>query len=38
MKKYNVKYHVDVKMDILEAKVWYKKQSIGLEKRFSEEI
>jgi plasmid stabilization system protein ParE len=38
MKKYDVKYHIEVKNDIFEAKKWYKNQFDGLEKRFAAEI
>lgn len=35
---YTVLYHNAVKLDVSEAKDWYKSRRIGLEKRFSSEV
>jgi len=35
---YTVLYHNAVKLDISEAKDWYKSRRLGLEKRFSAEV
>lgn len=35
MKSYELRYHIDVRSDVRNAKTWYKRQAIGLEKRFA---
>lgn len=35
---YNIINHKEVKIDVLQAKDWYKSQQKGLEKRFANEV
>ncbi len=35
---YTLSYFKDVKLDVKDAKVWYKKQQVGLENRFADSI
>lgn len=38
MKKYELKYFEGVKLDVRDAKAWYKQQQEGLEKQFAASI
>ena len=35
---YSIHYFDEVQLDIQEAKIWYKSQKKGLEKRFAQEV
>ena len=35
---YRLFYFDEAKTDVIEAKIWYKKQKLGLEKRFAQSI